>query len=407
MARKQRKPVNTDKQVAALKPEPAKFAVRVKDMTGLYLRVTPQGFKSYAAAVMDPHGKQVWATLGGADVLSVDAARDMAREVKARIKAGELPFPPPPVKPDSFEAVAADYMKRHVKQTGLRTEGEIQRVINKYILPKWRDRDFLSIKKSDVTALLDYVQDNHGARQADAVLSIVRQIMRWYANRSDDYVCVVDGRMRRTDPKERRRKRIFNDDEIRLLWAAADRVVPYGDLARLALLTGQRMRTIARMRWEDVPDGVWSIPVEDRQKGHGEILPLPDLAAQVLARQPRVAGNPYVFAGIKVGKPFNNFPRSKPRLDAAIAEVNGGEPIPPWVFHDLRRSARSLLARAGVQQEIAERVLGHTQDAIVETYDLHDYERERGVALQKLAAQIELVLSPPADNVRPIRGAAE
>ena len=73
----------------------------------------------------------------------------------------------------------------------------------------------------------------------------------------------------------------------------------------------------------------------------------------------------------------------------------------------MRRTARSLLARAGVQQEIAERVLGHAQDAIVEVYDVHDYERERGVALQKLAGQIELVLSPPTDNVKPIRGAAE
>ncbi len=405
MARKQRKAVNTDNQVKALKPETSKYAVKVKDQTGLYLRVTPQGFKSYAAVALDPYDKQIWATLGGADVLTIEAARDMAREVIPRIKAGETPFPAPPAKPDSFEAVAADYMKRHVQKNGLRTGGEIQRVVNKYILPKWKDRDFLSIKKSDVTALLDYVEDNHGARQADAVLSIVRQIMRWYASRSDDYVCVVDGRMRRSNPMERRRKRKLDDHEIRLLWSAADKVVAYGDLARFALWTGQRLRTIAQMQWEHVLDGVWTIPVEDRQKGHGEILPLPNLAVQVLARQPRVAGNPYVFAGRKAGGHFNNFPRSKPRLDTAIAEVNDGEPIPDWVFHDLRRTARSLLARAGVQQEIAERVLGHAQDAMVETYDQHDYERERGVALQKLAAQIELILHPPTDNVVDLREA--
>ena len=34
-----------------------------------------------------------------------------------------------------------------------------------------------------------------------------------------------------------------------------------------------------------------------------------------------------------------------------------------WVLHDLRRSARSLLARAGVRPDIAERVLGHAQRA--------------------------------------------
>jgi integrase len=34
-------------------------------------------------------------------------------------------------------------------------------------------------------------------------------------------------------------------------------------------------------------------------------------------------------------------------------------PIPPWIVHDLRRTARSLLARASVRPDICERVLGH------------------------------------------------
>ncbi len=40
--------------------------------------------------------------------------------------------------------------------------------------------------------------------------------MRWHAGRVDDYQCVVTAQQRRTDPKERRRKRVFTDDEIRL-----------------------------------------------------------------------------------------------------------------------------------------------------------------------------------------------
>ena len=414
MARKQRKPVNTNNQVKALKPESKKYAVKVKDQTGLYLRVTPKGFKSYAVAALDPNSDQIWATLGGADVLSVEKARGMAREVIPRIKAGEPPFPPPPVKPDSFRAVAEKYLRRYVRKEGkggkvlkdetpLRSANDIQRILDKYILPTWKDRDFLSIKKSDVTNLLDHVEENHGGRTADYVLSLVRQIMRWHGSRHDDYHVVVDGRMRRTNPKERRRKRKLDDDEIRRLWAAADKAGTYGDLARFALLTGQRLRTIANAKWADIDvGGTWAIPQEERQKGNGETLPLSDMAIDIVRRQGRV--NNYIFAGRKAG--FNGFGRGKARLDAAIAEVNDSEPIPDWVFHDLRRTARSLLARAGVQQEIAERVLGHAQDAMVETYDRHDYEKERGIALQKLAAQIELVLNPPAGNVRPIQGAA-
>lgn len=416
MARNRRKPVNTDKQVKALKAEAMKYAVRVKDQRGLYLRVTPNGFKSFAVAALDPNGRQVWATLGGTE-LSIEqacekttpsaSARVKAREAILRIKAGEPPFPKPPPKPESFEAVADSYMKRHVLKNGLRSADEIQRNLNRYILPDWRDRDFLSIKKSDVTALLDKIEDNHGDRQADYVLSVVRQIMRWYASRNDDYICVVDGKMRRSNPLERRRKRKLNDDEIRLLWAAAKTIGTYGDLARVALLTGQRLHTIASVKWDDLTDDVWTIPVEDRQKGHGETLPLPTMAIEILEHQSRVTDNPYVFAGRMPGGHFSGFARGKIRLDAAIAEENEGAPIPHWVFHDLRRTARSLLSRAGVQQEIAERVLGHVQDPMVETYDQHDYERERGIALEKLAVQIELILSPPSGNVRHIGEAAQ
>jgi integrase len=90
---------------------------------------------------------------------------------------------------------------------------------------------------------------------------------------------------------------------------------------------------------------------------------------------------------------------AKARLDERMAELNDGESIPQWQFHDLRRTARSLMARAGISQEIAERTLGHAQSAIVDTYDQNDYQDERGDALHKLAGLLALILEPPADNV--------
>jgi integrase len=395
MVRKSRPPVNTDKQVERLKPEAKKYAVKVKDMTGLYVRVTPLGFKSYAVASLDPFGKQQWVTLGGADVIKIDEAKDQARIVIPRIKAGQPPFPPPEVRPETFKAVAENYMVRHVQKKGLHSAGEIRRCLEKYVYPILGGRDFLSIKKTDVAKLLDHVEDNHGPRQADLVLSYVRQVMKWYEDRDDTYVCVVTGRMRRADPKERRRKRKLDDHEICLLWAASEDHV-YGAMARLALLTGQRREPIASLRWSDVSvDGIWTVPSEVRQKGTGEVLPLSEMAQEVIKGQERVPGNLHVFTGRTAEGHFNGYSVGKKRLDARIVELNGGS-IPQWQFHDLRRTARSLLARA---QELAERTLGHTQDTIVETYDVHDYQEERGQALQKLEGLIKLILNPPEGNV--------
>jgi hypothetical protein len=49
------------------------------------------------------------------------------------------------------------------------------------------------------------------------------------------------------------------------------------------------------------------------------------------------------------------------------------------------------MSRAGVQTEIAERVLGHTQGELIETYDRHSYEDEMAAALKKLATLIDRI----------------
>ena len=118
------------------------------------------------------------------------------------------------------------------------------------------------------------------------------------------------------------------------------------------------------------------------------------MAVDIIRQRQRM--NEYIFAGLKGG--FNGFAKGKRRLDAAITELNG-KPIPHWVFHDLRRTSRSLLSRAGVMQEHAERVLGHAQGDLIQVYDRHDYQDERGQALRKLEGLVKMILDPPEDNV--------
>ena len=75
------------------------------------------------------------------------------------------------------------------------------------------------------------------------------------------------------------------------------------------------------------------------------------------------------------------------------------EPIPNWTLHDLRRTAKTLMARAGVRPDISERVLGHVIAGVEGTYDRHSYADEKRDALEKLAAMVERILSPLPSNV--------
>ncbi len=382
----------TDAMILKLKPEAKRLTMPDPELLGHYIRVTPKGAKSYVAVARTPGGKQVWTTLGSTDHYSIAEAREQAREVIRRLKAGLPAFEPPPVKPDSFKAIAENWMQRHVKARGLRSEYEIARILNKHVYPAFGDREFETIKRSDVTAVLDMVEDESGPRQADCVLGVLRSVMNWHAARVDDYAPPIVRGMRRDDPHARKRARILDDDEIRRLWAAADTSGAFGAFVKLALLTAQRRQKIVSMRWEDVTvDGVWNIPAEAREKGSGGALVLPEAAIQAIRSQNRIGSNPYVFPGRGDGH-SNAHHVLKRRIDEQAQ-------IAPWVIHDLRRTARSLMARAGVRRDVAERVLGHVIHGVEGVYDRHEYTKEKAEALNKLAGLIALILDPPDENV--------
>jgi integrase len=137
-------------------------------------------------------------------------------------------------------------------------------------------------------------------------------------------------------------------------------------------------------------------------------LKLPQAALDIIAAQPCIARNPYSFAGNLRGRrpkkdtpkkdlptgpaAFNSFGQRKAELDAKLADM------PHWTLHDLRRTARSLMAEAGVSENVAERVLGHALPGVRGVYNRYDYADEKADALQRLAAKIETIVNPPSGN---------
>ncbi len=151
------------------------------------MRVTPLGVKTFAVVTRDPQGRQVWASVGSADTMRVEEARERARRALQRIRDGLPPFEAAAPKAATFKEVAESWMKRHVQAKRLRSEAEIDRCLKVYVLPTWEAKPFADIRRGDVTELLDRIEDDRGARQADMVLGILRGIASWYAARHDDY----------------------------------------------------------------------------------------------------------------------------------------------------------------------------------------------------------------------------
>src|SRR5206468_1161089 len=74
------------------------------------------------------------------------------------------------------DPVFDEFLARHVEGR-LRTEGEINRILDKFVRPRWKGRGFVDIGRGDVAALLDDVEADSGPRQADTVLAVVRKAM--------------------------------------------------------------------------------------------------------------------------------------------------------------------------------------------------------------------------------------
>jgi integrase len=380
----------TDSAIAALPSKPKPYTMPDPELPGLYIRVRPTGAKVFCAVGRASSGKQVWHTIGGTSLYNVTEAREKAREAIKAIREGKDRDGP-----ETFEKVADEWFKRHVQAKKLISASAFRSVLDRHFLPAWRTRDFASIRRGDVAKLLDAVEDSGGPAAADFALTVIRMICNWHQTRHENYATPIVKGMRRTNTKDRARDRILDDDELRAVWKQAEANGVFGAYIRLALLTAQRREKLVQMRWEDISDGEWCIPGEARQKGTAGCLVLPETAMAIINAQALFVSNPYVFAGRGAGY-IQSQSKRKAQFDATVQ-------IKPWVFHDLRRTARSLMSRAGVRSEIAEKVMGHTLQGVEATYDRYEYRSEKATALKLLASLIEGIVNPPIGNVVTLR----
>jgi len=231
--------------------------------------------------------------------------------------------------------------------------------------------------------------------------------MNWHATKDEDYVSPIVRGMARTKPKDRARRRVLTEDEIRDVWTGLDSAdVPacYPAYVKSLLLTATRRNEAADMNSLEIEGDLWTIPGSRYKTKLDHVVPLTEQAKALIGGKADGLENTswFIFSTTGGARPFSGFSKAKKELDAEIAKIRNREgrpPMPRWTLHDLRRTARTLLSKAKVQADHAERVLGHVIGGVRETYDRYEYLDEKREALGKLAAAVEVILKPPTDNV--------
>jgi integrase len=359
-------------------------------VSGLALRVAVSGRKTWTLHYTSPNSaKRSRLTLGTYPATSLGSARTQALEARGEVEDGRDPRATGTV---TLRVVCEDYLKREGPK--LRSRDWYEATIKRLVYPRLGEHPIAEIKRSDIVRVLDGIEDANGPVMADRTLSIVRKIMNWHASRSDDFRSPIVRGMARTKPKERARERTLTDDELRVIWAAASEAGgPFGHYLQFLLLTATRRNEAARLRRSEIAGSEWIIPGARYKNGKDHVVPLSSGAQAVLAKLP---SDGFIFSTTGGVKPITAFWKFKEDFDKTV-------PLPRWTLHDLRRTARSLMSRAGVPTDHAERCLGHVIGGVRGVYDRHEYLEEKRQGFEALAGLAERIVNPQP-NVVAIRG---
>lgn len=391
----------TDIAIRNLRPGKARLEIPDPGARGLYVVVQPSGRKGFAVRYRNSAGKPCKLTLtpglslaaarkAAADaLLEVEQRRDPAvakKAAKAEAAAAAA---------DTVEAICEEFLRR--EKNRLRTVGERQRILKRLVYPKLGVRPIAELKRTEIIRLLDHIEDTSGPRMAHQTLACLRRVMNWHATRSDEFRSPIVRGMGRINVKDRARSRILSDDELRAVWKTAEKGKgPFPAFVRFLLLTGARRQEAAAMTWAELDGaGNWLLPTARNKAKFDLLRPLGKAARTLIAEQPRISD--FVFTGGR--RPLSGISKLKAKFDAACG-------VSDYCLHDLRRTARSLMSRAGVNTDHAERCVGHVIPGVRGIYDRHAYQREMLEAYEALAAQIERITNP-ADNMLPFKRGAK
>jgi integrase len=305
----------------------------------------------------------------------------------------------------TFAAAAVDYIEQYAMRRtrgwwdrarllGLRptAEGNGLELIPKGLADRWRDRPIAEIDGDDIHLIVDEVRERGvpglerraegpSDSQARAMFAGLSKMFSWLVERRRSRSNPCTGVHRPTTLKAR--DRVLTSSELVAFWRAADAERrEFGALLKVLLLTGARLNEVAGMQRAELSDNgaTWTIPGERTKNGRVHVVPLSPLVRELIASVGTDTDLVFTTNGTTL---VSGWSKIKNRLDAAMQ-------IPPWRFHDLRRTCATGIAELGIAPHIVEAVLNHisgTRASVAGTYNRAVYAGEKKAALERWAAQ--------------------
>lgn len=376
-----------DKYLRNLKAKEKRIYVYDSLITGLGVRITPAGVKTFFISFYSVEkGYNKRFTLGKFPALGIADARNRAAALLADAKRGIDPGEQKRKREQkrreavTFKVLAKSFIADYLPKLKPSTQGVYKSHISTHIVPKLGRKELKDFTRQDARRFLKTYAEAGQAVHGNRIHATLSKMLNYAVDEGHIQGNPVLGLAKLSN--EQSRERAYNRDEIKALWEAfeaeAANVAP---LLKMLMLTGQRRGETARMKWADVnpQKGVWIIPRSETKNKQEHTVPLTPMAMDLLAElKPLTGEQPYVFNSLhKEATHVNSFSK----LTIRIQKRSG---VSDFRIHDIRRTVATQLAEDGTPQQVLKKILNHSAGArqdVTAIYNRYDYLEEKKTAL--------------------------
>jgi integrase len=335
------------------------------EVKGFGVVITPAGSKSFILNYRNQDNRSRRKTIGKYGKLTVEQARDIARDLTYRIAKGD-----DPVQQDewqrsqpTFEEVAKRFLDDHSAiRSRPATHASNVQILAHMLIPHFGKMKIRSIERKDI---YDYLAKNRqrpiGANRSLACMSsIMSKAELWGYRERNSNPCFGVERF-----PENRRERFLSEQEFAALESAMQRAErnltesPHVlAMFRIMMHTGCRPGEARHLKWNyvDFTNRVIRLPKEATKEKRPKTLFITPYIEGVLKNIRRMEGNPYVIVSERNdGKPIADVKKPWDRIKKAAGITT------ELHLHDLRHSHASMANALGYSLPMIGALLGHTQ----------------------------------------------
>ena len=407
-----------------LRPAPPGTRYEIADVIvpGLRIRVSdacvPEGrYKGKAARItfvvvgrFSPGRNPTRRALGRVDrsggSLSIQAAREMARQWKDKVSSGIDPAAQAREQAAAAAAAAEEAEKRRLAEEEAwrsrkvlrdyietyadevlvhhRSGGNTRRALagRRGLLTQFLEREPSSITRAELGQTLKQ-RAKVAPIGANRQLACASAFFNWCV--AEELLAANPIEKVKKPSKENMRERNHSLVELREIWAATGKLgYPFEQLFRLLIVLPMRREENAAMPLNELElgtdeapgEGIWTLPSARTKRANALRIPLSPLARSIIKEAiehpDRPPSSPFVFSTTG-DTSVSGFSKAKRRLELEIRVARakeaarlGVEPVemPHWTIHDLRTTFNTLACDVlEIDAHVADRILNHVATA--------------------------------------------